>query len=185
MRVHGAEPRPGDAEAIRGLYRATMEGWNAGSGEAFAAPFAEESDFIAFDGSHFRGRDEIARFHDPLFKTHLRGTRLVGDVTDIHFVSPDVAVLHAHGGTIMRGKSRPAPERDSLQTMVAVRRDDRWELVAFQNTRLRPIGKNFLGTMLWLVTDWLWKWCLPKERPEVSAERPDAAPSNARPLAHG
>jgi uncharacterized protein (TIGR02246 family) len=95
MTVHGVEPRPGDAEQIRGLYRALMDGWNAGSGEAFAAPFAEEADFIAFDGTHFRGRDEIVRFHDPLFKTHMKGTRLVGEVIDLRFVAPDVAVLHA------------------------------------------------------------------------------------------
>lgn len=162
MRVHGVEPRPGDAEEIRALYHATMEGWNAGSGEAFAAPFAEEADFIAFDGTRFHGREEIARFHDPLLKTHLKGTRLVGDVTDVRFVAPDAAVLHARGGAIMRGRREPARERDSLQTMVAVRNDGRWQLAAFQNTRVRPIGRNVLGTMLWLVTDWLWKWCLPK-----------------------
>jgi uncharacterized protein (TIGR02246 family) len=153
MRIHGAESRPGDAEHIRRLYHAVMDGWNAGSGDAFAAPFAEEADFIAFDGTRFRGRDEIARFHDPLFKTHMNGTRLVGDVIDLRFLVPDVAVLHAYGGTVMRGKREPAPERDSLQTMVAVRREDRWQLVAFQNTRVRPIGQNTLGTLLWLVTD--------------------------------
>src|SRR5690606_5559853 len=147
MRVHGVEPRPGDAEEIRALYHATMEGWNAGSGEAFAAPFAEEADFIAFDGTRFHGREEIARFHDPLFKTHLKGTRLVGDVTDVRFVAPDAAVLHARGGAIMRGRREPARERDSLQTMVAVRNDGRWQLAAFQNTRVRPIGRNVLGTI--------------------------------------
>lgn len=75
--------------------RSSSAGWNAGSGEAFAAPFAEDADFIAFDGTRFRGRDEIARSHDPLFRTHMRGTRLVGDVIDLRFVALDVAVLHA------------------------------------------------------------------------------------------
>lgn len=65
----------------------------------------------------------------------------------------------------MRGRHEPAPERDSLQTMVAVRGEEGWQLVAFQNTRIRPIGRNALGTLLWLVTDWCWKWCLPKEQP--------------------
>ena len=46
--------------------------WNQGSGEAFAAPFAEDADFVAFDGERFRGREDIARFHDAEFKTHLK-----------------------------------------------------------------------------------------------------------------
>jgi uncharacterized protein (TIGR02246 family) len=140
-----------------------MEGWNQGSGEAFAAPFAEDADFVAFDGERFRGREEIARFHDAEFKTHLKGTRLTGDVTGMRFLGNDVAVMHASGGTVLRGKSEPAPERNSIQTLVAVRRNGEWKVVAFQNTRVRPIGRNLLGTLLWLLSDWLWKWCLPKK----------------------
>jgi uncharacterized protein (TIGR02246 family) len=177
MRIHGSdgEQRLSDANDIRGLYLATMAGWNRGSGEAFAAPFADEVDFVAFDGTRFQGRDELIRFHDPLFKTHLRGTRLVGDVTDIRFLGADVAVLHAYGGTVLRGKQQAAPERDSLQTLVAVYRDARWQLIAFQNTRVRPIGQNLLGTLCWLIGDWFWKWCLPR-----SHQRPPNTPSMAR-----
>jgi uncharacterized protein (TIGR02246 family) len=152
-----------EAQQVRALYVKTMEGWNAGSGHAFAAPFAEESEFVAFDGTRLHGRADIARFHDPLFKTHLRGTQLVGDVTDILFLGGDVAVLHATGGTVMRGKSAPAPERNSIQTLGAVRRSNIWQLVAFQNTRAHPIGRNFAGTLIWLISDWFWKWCLPKD----------------------
>jgi uncharacterized protein (TIGR02246 family) len=118
---YGTQPRLSDADDVRALYVRAMDGWNRGSGEAFAAPFANESDFVAFDGTRFRGREEIARFHNPLFKTHLKGTRLVGEVTDVRLVSSDVAVLHAYGGTVPRGKTTPAPERDSIQTLVAVK----------------------------------------------------------------
>lgn len=172
MTIHGSngDATQADANALRALYVAMMEGWNRGSGEAFAAPFAEEADFIAFDGTRFRRRDELVRFHDPLFKTHLRGTRLVGDVTDVRFLGSGVAVVHAFGGTVPRGKRAPAPERDSLQTLVAVKRADRWQLVAFQNTRVRPIGRNALATLCWLVGDWFWKWCLPKSQFPASLE---------------
>ena len=152
-----------EADEVRALYTRAMDGWNVGSGEAFAAPFSDDADFVAFDGVRFRGRENIARFHDPLFKTHLKGTRLVGEVTDVRFIGNDVAVIHASGGTVLRGKSKPAPERDSIQTLVAVKRSGGWQLVAFQNTRVRPIGSNLPGTFLWLVSDWLWKWCLPKD----------------------
>lgn len=172
MRIHGSlgEPTQADASQLRAMYVAMMDGWNRGSGEAFAVPFAEDADFIAFDGTRFRRRDELVRFHDPLFKTHLRGTRLVGDVTDVRFLGRDVAVLHALGGTVPRGRREAAPERDSLQTLVAVKRADRWQFVAFQNTRVRPIGKNVLGTLCWLIGDWFWRWCLPKSQFPASLE---------------
>ncbi len=146
-----------DEAAIHALYQRAMDGWNQGSGAAFAAAWAEDGQLIGFDGTHFKSRAEIAQFHEPLLQTYLQGTRLVGEVTDVEFPAPDVAVLHARGGTIMRGATRPTPERDSVQTLVAVRRDGAWELLAFQNTRLRPIGRDTAGTLLWLVSDWLWR----------------------------
>ncbi|HXV84302.1 MAG TPA: SgcJ/EcaC family oxidoreductase [Candidatus Binatia bacterium] len=60
-----------------------MDGWNKGSGEAFAAPFAEDGHLVGFDGTHFKGRDEIAAFHQPLFDKWLKGTRLVGEVESV------------------------------------------------------------------------------------------------------
>lgn len=153
---------PGDAvgtdeTSIRALYWRTMDGWNTGSGAAFAAAWAEDGCLVGFDGTQFMGRAAIAQFHDPLLKTHLKGTRLVGDVTDVVFPAPDVAVFHARGGTIMPSGSKPTPERDSIQTLVAVRRAGEWQLLAFQNTRVRPMGRDAAGTLLWLVTDWLFK----------------------------
>jgi uncharacterized protein (TIGR02246 family) len=167
MEIHGTSIGQGqaDADALRALYVALMEGWNRGSAEAFAAPLDDEVSFVAFDGTHVSGRAELVRFHEPLFTTHLQGTRLVGDVTSIRFLTPDVAVVHARGGTIMRGRNRPSRERDSIQTLVAERRDGVWRFVAFQNTRVRPIGQNTLGTLCWLIGDWFWKWCLPRAGP--------------------
>jgi uncharacterized protein (TIGR02246 family) len=122
MKVHdtAAGGWRADADEVGALYRATMDGWNRGSGEAFAAPFAEDADFVAFDGARLRGRDEIARFDDPLFKTHLRGTRLFGDVTDVRRLAPDLALVHAYGGTAPRGAEGGAPDPDTLETLVAV-----------------------------------------------------------------
>jgi uncharacterized protein (TIGR02246 family) len=134
-----------------------MEGWNKSRGEAFAAPFTEDGHLIAFDGTHFMGRDEIVAFHQPLFDRWLRGTRLVGEVEGIRFVNPHVALMHARGGTILRGKSRPSPERDSIQTLVAVKRNGEWQLLAFQNTRVRPMSRSARSAFVWLLTDWLWK----------------------------
>jgi uncharacterized protein (TIGR02246 family) len=151
-----------DEVAIRALYQQMMDAWNKGSDEAYAAPFAEDGDLIGFDGTHFKGRQEIAPFHQRLFETHLKGTRLVGQVTSVRFLSLDVALMHAVGGTVMRGKSGPSPERDSIQTLVATKRGGEWLLAAFQNTRIRPIGRNVAGTLVWILSDWLWKVFRPR-----------------------
>jgi uncharacterized protein (TIGR02246 family) len=94
--------------AVRRLYQRVMDGWNQGSGKEFAAPFTEDASFVAFDGTRFEGRAEIARFHEPLFRSHLKGTRLVGDVASIRFLGSDVALIQATGGTVLWGKSSPA-----------------------------------------------------------------------------
>jgi len=150
------EASPADEVAVRGLYQQMMEGWNQGSGEAFAAPFTEEVDFIPFDGTHQTGREQIASAHQELFDKWLKGTRLTGEVS-VRFLGPDVALLVGRGGAVMRGRTEPARERDSIQTLVALRRSGEWRLTSFQNTRIRPIGERASGALVWLVTDKLWR----------------------------
>ena len=145
-----------DEAAVRGLYQELMDGWNRGSGAAFAAPFAEDGDLVAYDGTHFKGRDEISSFHQQLFDRWMKGTRLVGEVKGVRFLGPDMAVMHVVGGTVMRGKSEPSPERDSIQTLVATRQSGEWRLAAFQNTRLR-IMRNGTTFLVSTFSDLLWK----------------------------
>jgi uncharacterized protein (TIGR02246 family) len=98
-----------------------------------------------------------------VFDKYLKGSRLVGEVRNVRFLTPDVANMHAVGGTVMPRKSAPAPERDSIQTLVAAKRGGEWRFVAFHNTRVRLIGRNVAGTLLWLLFDWLWKVLGPKK----------------------
>jgi uncharacterized protein (TIGR02246 family) len=151
------EERAADERAIRALHRRVLDAWDAGDGEAFAAPFSEDALFIGFDGSLMRGRGQIAATHQEVFDRWMKGTRLVEEWTEIRFLGPDVAIVHTLGGTVMRGKSEPTPERDSVQTLVAVREARGWSFVSFQNTRIRPIGAGAVSALLWLVPDKLWR----------------------------
>jgi uncharacterized protein (TIGR02246 family) len=148
--------RPADEREIRALHRRVLDAWAAGDGEAFAAPFSDDAVFVAFDGSVVRGREQIAAVHQELFDRWLKGSRLVEESTEVRFVGTDVAIVHAIGGTVMRGKDEPAPERDSIQTLVAVKDADSWVFASFQNTRIRPIGAGGTSALLWLVPDKLW-----------------------------
>jgi uncharacterized protein (TIGR02246 family) len=146
-----------DEAAVRDVYRQVMDGWNQGSGAAFASMFTDDGDLVGFDGVRFKGRHEIAPFHQQLFDKWLKGSRLVGKVEDVRFLGPDVAVMHVIGGTVMRGKSEPDPARDSIQTLVVTRQDGEWKVAAFQNTRIRPISGGVRAFLAWTLFDWVWK----------------------------
>lgn len=133
---------PNDETSIPALYQQLMDGWNEGSGEAFAAPFAEDGDLVGFDGTLLNGRQEIISFHQQLFYKYVKGTRLVGKVRSVRFLTPHVAIMHAVGGTIMAGQTDIDPERNSVHTLVAERGGQgEWRLTAFQNTRAQYLGR--------------------------------------------
>src|SRR2546427_4176714 len=143
-----------DEPAVRGLYQQFMDAWNRGSGAGLAAVFTDDGDLVAFDGTHLRGRQVIASHHQRLFDKWLKGTRLVGQVTDLRFLGSDVAVMHAVGGTVMRGKHAPSPGRDSIQTLVATRDEGGdLRLAAFQNTRLPVMTESPRPFLAWTLSD--------------------------------
>jgi uncharacterized protein (TIGR02246 family) len=85
--------------AIRSLYQQAMDEWNRGSGKAFAAPVAEDGGFVGFDGMHLKGHQETITFHQQLFNTHLKVTRLVGKVR-----SECMNLLNLEARTVESGK---------------------------------------------------------------------------------
>jgi uncharacterized protein (TIGR02246 family) len=118
-----------------------IDGWNAGSGAGFASVFAEDGEQVAFDGTRYQGRAEIAAAHQQLFDTWVKGSRLVGRVLNLRLLTPDVAQMNTIGGTVLAGQSDIAPDRNSVQTFIAVRRDDEWRVAAFHNTRAEYLGR--------------------------------------------
>lgn len=158
METHDAQTaNHADENAIRDLFTELIEDWGRGDGEAYGALFTEDADYIAFEGTHTKEREEIASSHQELFDTHLKGTRLTGRIESIRFLAPDVALVHATGGTVKRGGSEPSPERDSIQTLVAVKCGEQWRFTAFHNCRVRPISRGFAALLVWATSDLLWK----------------------------
>ncbi len=134
-------PYSPDEAAIRDLHAQLVEGWNRGSGEGFAAPFAEDADFVGFDGTYLKGRGEVARFHQQILDLYVPGSRRVGKVRSVRFLTPDVAVMHAVGGTVPGGQRDLDVQRNSIQTIVAVREDAAWKIAVFQDSRAWYIGR--------------------------------------------
>ena len=124
-----------DEDAIRAIHKRMIDAWNAGDAEAFAAPFTDEANFVAFEGTHLKGRREIAAFHQQIFDTVVKGTRLQGEVKFVHFLSAVVAVMHSVVRVTLRGQTEASPSRDSMQLTVVTKRDGEWRSEGLMNAR--------------------------------------------------
>ncbi|HEY8457600.1 MAG TPA: SgcJ/EcaC family oxidoreductase [Actinopolymorphaceae bacterium] len=132
-----------DPTPITALLERMVAAWNAGDAAAFADVFTEDADYITFFGAHLKGRREIEAAHETLFTQALKGSRIGSSTTGsagptIRFLSDDVALVISRGGTVLAGESTPAPDRESIMTLTAVRHADGWRLASFQNTRIAP-----------------------------------------------
>jgi uncharacterized protein (TIGR02246 family) len=137
---------PDEAE-VHALYRAILDGWNARSGDAFAAPFAEDGEVIGFDGSEHSGRAEIAAAMRQIFADHATA-RYVGKIKSVRLLESDAAVLRAVSGRVPPGQSDINPAVNTIQTLVAARRGGRWHIVLYQNTPAQYHGRPDLAAQL-------------------------------------
>jgi len=137
-----------DEQEIRELMARLAGSWARGDAQAYGAEFTDDCDYVAFDGTRFRGPTEPHDHLTRLFDTVLQGSRLEGDVESVRFLTPQVAVVHWTGSVAYPWQQRVRRRRQSRQTLVVVRRDGRWQATAFQNTRVRPLPQQGLGFAL-------------------------------------
>jgi uncharacterized protein (TIGR02246 family) len=119
-----------DENAIRSLLARSYDAWARGDGDAYAACFAEKSDYITFNGMLLRGRSENARLHGSLFKGVLRGTALSAEIETLELLASNVALVHTSG----------TRRKKSYQTYVLVKSEGHWLIRSFQNTRVQPVS---------------------------------------------
>jgi uncharacterized protein (TIGR02246 family) len=119
-----------DENSIRSLLARLYDSWGRGDGDAYAACFAQKSDYITFNGVHLRTRAENAELHGALFRNVLKGTKLSAQIESLELLSSTVALLH----TVGSGRKR------SYQTYVLVKSDAEWLIRSFQNTRVQPLS---------------------------------------------
>jgi uncharacterized protein (TIGR02246 family) len=124
-------------EAMSAILTRMNEAWNRGDATAFFADFADDAEFVDFEGTIHKGRDEMVATHQPVFDTVMKGSRLVrGEVPFARIVRPGWGVVHHRVGMLMPGEEEPLASRYFMQLLAVVWQDDRWQVVALQNSRL-------------------------------------------------
>ena len=127
------------------------DAWAAGDAERYAALFTEDADYVAYDGTRMVGRAAIAAGHVQLFAGFLRGSTMTHTDVVVRDLAPDVALVRATGGIVLRTQptgARARSSRLSSVTYLLVRGPDGWEFAHFQNTRYRPWDKTLAGRVI-------------------------------------
>lgn len=140
MQQEHAPVDPSHEHAVRELVRHLEDSWNRNDGAAYASVFMDDSDYIAFDGTHLKGHGANAEHHQRLFDSVLRGSRLKFEHVKVRFLTATVALMHGDGAVLMPWHSEIVPRRRSLQTFVVVKEEDVWRIAAFHNVRVRPLS---------------------------------------------
>src|SRR5215471_16737624 len=135
--MNNTNDRSADEQALQDLFQVSKDGWNQGDGQAYAAPFTDDADYIIWNGTFLKGRQAIAAAHQQLFETRLQGSRLEGEIQHIRFLSGDIALVHVHGSPQIPGQEVPAPAQYSIQTLVGIRQAGGWRFTSFQNTLIQ------------------------------------------------
>lgn len=137
-----------DEREIRALYQQVLDGWNARSGDAFAAPFTQDGETIGFDGSQHIGKQEIATTLNQIFADHVTAA-YVAKVRRVRLLGTDAAILQAVVGMVPRGQSKINPAVNALQTLVATKHDGTaWRVALFQSTPAQYHGRPELVEQL-------------------------------------
>jgi uncharacterized protein (TIGR02246 family) len=131
-----------DEAAIRAIAQRLQDGWNAGDGDAFAAPFAEDADYVIVDGAFIKGRAVIAAGHRQLLATVHKGSVNTVEVESVRFIRPDVALLRVHNTLRTTAPNLP-PELRSRSSLVVTRDNGVWQIAGFQNTPIIPPREGF------------------------------------------
>lgn len=137
----GGKPIESALPQLKRLIERQADAWNRGDGTAFANTYAEDAEFITFDGTHLRGRPEMARNFQLYFDHYTKGTRLVFTKVPVtlRHPTPRTAVMITTGCIADPGEPECRPDSHSIQTYVASYGKRGWELVSFQNTRVQGL----------------------------------------------
>jgi uncharacterized protein (TIGR02246 family) len=132
--VTSVNPSAEDAErATRELYERLIAAWNRRNARDFALLFASNGCVVGFDGSQVNGQLEIGA-HLSEIVSHHQTAAYVTIVREVRPLANGVTLLRANAGMIPPGKDDLNPELNAVQSMVAVRKNNKWEIALFQNT---------------------------------------------------
>ena len=95
----------------------------------------DDADFVVWEGTHLKGRQQIASFTQQIFDMVVKGSHLEGEVKFVRLLSPVLAVMHSVVRMALPGQIKTSPSRDSMELTVVTKRDGEWRAEGLLNAR--------------------------------------------------
>lgn len=84
------------------------------------------------------GRTAIEAAHRNIFETIYRGSHASFALRSIRFLRPDIAVVFARAQVKFK-EGNEAREIETRPTFIVLKEQDKWQIVAFQNTKISEV----------------------------------------------
>ena len=136
-----AELSSADRAELKKIVVRLQAAWQAMDGPAFAAPFADDADFVNIRGEHFRGRTAIAQGHAAIFRTVYAGSTTEMTIEAARLLRPDVALVHVHS-MLDNPRGPLAGQHSARFSLVLTREAGGWEIAGFHNTLEPTEGRS-------------------------------------------
>ncbi len=144
------EPSPVD-EIVPSV-RSFNEAFNAGNAEQLAAHFSVDGEYIADDGTLFKGREDIAAEFAAFFKMFPKSQLSVA-VSDIRLIGSTLAIEE---GTAEVIRGMDGGVTISRYVVTHVREQDVWKIASPRDLDAQPVSNHDrLKALEWLVCDWI------------------------------
>lgn len=129
---------PTDEAAIQDILKQIEIAWNRYDSASIAALFAEDANFIQIFGGQLDGQTAIEASHRHIFNTIYKGSHARFTLRGIRFVRPDVAIVFARAHLQFK-EGNETREMETRPTLIVVKEQAKWQIVAFQNTRISEV----------------------------------------------
>ena len=120
-------------QVISGIVASLEKAWNAADGKAFAASFADDSDFVTIRGDRQKGRDAIEGGHAAIFASIYKGSSIAYRVVAAREIATNVLLGHVES-ELSAPVGPLAGVNNAVATVILRREQSGWQLVAFHNT---------------------------------------------------
>jgi uncharacterized protein (TIGR02246 family) len=122
-----------DSAAIKKVCADFSENFSRHDAHGVALTFAEDADFTNMGGRHSRGRGDIEKWFESLFRGNLKDSQRTDTVKSIRYFTPELAAVDAD--TVITGTKAPdgsdIPPRKGLMILMVTKQNGHWFIGTF------------------------------------------------------